>query len=115
MGSDTIPDVFVIESLPIQDEKYERFEGPDSPDLRLSDKHSTYYYIRTLRELRKLALLGRVGGNEVEGSVAAIAVTIEGAYHRARFDWKPPQVKAECRTQNAERRTQNAEFRMKKA
>ena len=58
----TIPELFVIESLTLDDEEHERFEGDIlSKMLNLSGKTKTkYYYIRTKRELVKmLQLFGR--------------------------------------------------------
>ena len=51
----THPDVFIIESLRFEDEKKELFEGRMiSQILRLNDKKSEYYYIRTKRELKEV-------------------------------------------------------------
>jgi hypothetical protein len=50
----TTPQVFIIESLTLDDEKEERFEGRILKQiLRLSGKESAYYYIRTRRELEE--------------------------------------------------------------
>lgn len=50
--SEGIADVFIIESLNLKDEKAERFEGRMlSQILKLNDKKSQYYYIRTKKEL----------------------------------------------------------------
>lgn len=52
---ETVPQVFIIESLRLGDEKAQRFEGRVlSQILRLSGKKSIYYYIRTQRELERL-------------------------------------------------------------
>jgi hypothetical protein len=60
---DTVPRVFIIESLTLKDEEEESFEGPILKQiLRLSGKEPAYYYIRTRRELAKIAgLFGRSG------------------------------------------------------
>lgn len=56
LGKDTIPNVFVIESLRFSDEADDRFEGRILQQiLRLSDRQSKYYYIRTRRELERVA------------------------------------------------------------
>jgi hypothetical protein len=45
------PEVFIIESLKLSDEKKKRFEGKILADmLSLSDKKCIYYYIRTKKE-----------------------------------------------------------------
>jgi len=52
---DTVPHVFIIESLRLDDEKHERFEGRILQQiLRLNEKDSAYYYIRTRRELERI-------------------------------------------------------------
>ena len=49
------PNVFIIESLNFEDEKYNRFEGKFlSQILQLGGKDSSYYYIRTKKELKKV-------------------------------------------------------------
>ena len=52
----TIPELFVIESLTLDDEECQRYEGDIlSKILNLSGKTNTkYYYIRTKRELAKM-------------------------------------------------------------
>jgi hypothetical protein len=57
------PRVFIIESLTLKDEANKRFEGRILKQiLRLSGKESAYYYIRTRRELERIArLFGRSG------------------------------------------------------
>ena len=51
----TTPQIFIIESLTLGDERAERFEGGILKQiLRLSGKESVYYYIRTRRELEKI-------------------------------------------------------------
>ncbi len=46
------PNLFIIESLTLDDEDNERFEGRMlSHVLNLSERQSTYYYIRTRQEL----------------------------------------------------------------
>ena len=56
MMTKTSPELFIIESLEIVDEKAQRQEGDIiSRMLSLSGKTATeYYYIRTCRELRKM-------------------------------------------------------------
>lgn len=50
---DTIPEVFIIESLRFADEERGYYEGQIISDiLRLNQKQSKYYYIRTKKELR---------------------------------------------------------------
>jgi hypothetical protein len=50
------PQLFIIESLTREDERAERFEGLILRSiLRLSGKESEYFYIRTERELSKIA------------------------------------------------------------
>jgi len=52
----TIPDVFVIETLNFDDEAKDRFEGKIiSHILNLHGKKSKYYYIRTKKELNEIA------------------------------------------------------------
>ena len=55
--------MFIIESLTLKDEKDESFEGRILKQiLRLSGKDSTYYYIRTRRELERLMIVFRRSG-----------------------------------------------------
>jgi hypothetical protein len=55
--SKTVPQVFIIESLRLSDERKEWFEGRILQHiLRLNGKESAYFYIRTRRELAKIAL-----------------------------------------------------------
>jgi len=50
---DTIPEVFIVESLRFADEEQGYYEGQIiSNILRLNQKQSKYYYIRTKIELR---------------------------------------------------------------
>jgi hypothetical protein len=50
---DSIPEVFIIESLSFDDEEEEYYEGQIiSKILKLNQKQSKYYYIRTKKELR---------------------------------------------------------------
>lgn len=50
---DTIPEVFIIESLRFPDEERGYYEGQIISDiLRLNQKQSKYYYIRTKKELK---------------------------------------------------------------
>jgi hypothetical protein len=54
----TRPQVFIIESLGLGDEKKDRFEGRVLKHiLALGGKNSSYYYIRTRRELEKIVVL----------------------------------------------------------
>lgn len=54
-GEKTKPEVFIIESLTFDNENDQLFEGKIISDiLRLSDKSSIYYYIRTKAELEKV-------------------------------------------------------------
>ncbi len=56
MGENALPNVFVIESLSLEDERAERFEGQIlNRILRLGEKECRYFYIRTERELRHVA------------------------------------------------------------
>lgn len=56
VANNTSPQVFIIESLTLKDEEEERFEGRILKQiLRLSGKESAYYYIRTRRELERIA------------------------------------------------------------
>jgi hypothetical protein len=55
MGTSTKAQVFVIESLTLEDERRGRFEGDILRRiLSLSGKQCEYYYIRTVRELKRL-------------------------------------------------------------
>src|SRR4051794_9671160 len=55
MGATTKPEVFIIESLDLDDEKEQRFEGKIiSQILALSGKQCEYYYIRTRREFEEM-------------------------------------------------------------
>ncbi len=50
------PEVFIVESLSLDDEKEDRFEGDVlCKVLRLSGKEPIYRYIRTKRELAEFA------------------------------------------------------------
>lgn len=56
----TYPEVFIIESLSLEDEELNRFEGKILYDiLKLSGKNPKYYYFRTKDELVLLAQLFR--------------------------------------------------------
>lgn len=58
--SHTYPEVFIIESLTLEDEELSRFEGKILYDiLKLSGKNPKYYYFRTKDELVLLAQLFR--------------------------------------------------------
>lgn len=58
--SHTYPEVFIIESLTLEDEERNRFEGKILYDiLKLSGKDPKYYYFRTKDELVLLAQLFR--------------------------------------------------------
>jgi hypothetical protein len=58
MAKTTLPQVFIIESLKLADEKEDRFEGRVLKHiLALGGKESAYYYIRTRRELEKIVTL----------------------------------------------------------
>ena len=63
MVETTRPQVFIIESLKLDDEKKDRFEGRVLKHiLALGGKESAYYYIRTRRELEKIVtLFGKSG------------------------------------------------------
>lgn len=51
----TIPEVFIIESLKLEDEEKDRYEGKIiSNILELNGKNSKYYYIRTRREFEEI-------------------------------------------------------------
>jgi hypothetical protein len=53
--STTAPDVFIIESLDLEDEGCDRPEGRRIADmLRLGKKNCQYYYVRTKREVKEL-------------------------------------------------------------
>jgi len=83
LGKDTLPNLFIIESLTFSDETAERFEGGILQQiLRLSGKESAYYYIRTRRELKNIA--GRFGRSQFRylhlschGSASAMATTLD--------------------------------------
>jgi hypothetical protein len=81
--ADTTPQVFIIESLKLDDEKNERFEGRILQHIpRLGDKKSAYYYIRTRRELEKMAkLFGKSGFRYLHischGNTAEMATTFD--------------------------------------
>ena len=84
MGTNgTTPQVFIIESLTLEDEKKERFEGRILKQiLRLSGKESVYYYIRTRRELEKISkLFGKSGFRYLHischGDTAEMATTFD--------------------------------------
>lgn len=58
MAKTTRPQVFIIESLKLDDEKKDRFEGRVLKQiLALGGKESAYYYIRTRRELEEMVTL----------------------------------------------------------
>jgi hypothetical protein len=55
VGKDTVPELFIIESLDRDDEEHERFEGQRIRTmLSLSGKSCKYVYVRTEREFRKM-------------------------------------------------------------
>ncbi len=56
MGENTKPQVFILESLNLNDERDDDFEGRILKQiLHLSGKETAYYYIRTRTELAKFA------------------------------------------------------------
>ena len=58
MDKITKPDVFIIESLSLEDEKKGFFEGRALKRiLNFSNKKVSYYYIRTKKELEEIILL----------------------------------------------------------
>jgi len=60
---ETFPEVFILESLAIQDERSKRFEGRVLADvLRMCGKSPEYFYFRTEEELEQLALEFRRSG-----------------------------------------------------
>lgn len=81
--SETKPEVFIIESLSLEDETHERLEGRILRDiLKLSGKNPRYYYFRTERELVELAKLFRESGYRFlhissHGSIEALETTFE--------------------------------------
>ena len=55
MSKETKPEVFIIESLQLEDEKENLYEGQIiSQILHLSGRETQYYYIRTRRELEEI-------------------------------------------------------------
>ena len=55
-SADTVPEVFIIESLELEDEANERREGAVlAAVLKMCGKNPLYYYIRTKAELRLMA------------------------------------------------------------
>ena len=55
-GTDTVPEVFIIESLELTDETKERREGAVlAAVLKMCGKNPLYYYIRTKSELELMA------------------------------------------------------------
>ena len=79
----TTPQVFIIESLRLEDEEHERFEGRILKQiLRLSGKESAYYYIRTRRELEQIAKVFSKSGFRYlhlscHGSATTMATTFD--------------------------------------
>lgn len=58
---ETLPKVFIIESLEIEDEENGYFEGGIISDiLRLSNVECKYYYIRTKKEFKKVIELFKI-------------------------------------------------------
>lgn len=88
--SDTKPEVFILESLSLEDEEKERFEGRILRDiLKLSGKKPQYYYFRTEKELVELAKIFRKSGYRFlhissHGSHDALGTTLESIRY-ARF------------------------------
>src|SRR4051812_29448548 len=54
-GSDTVPEVFIIESLELEDEEEGREGAVLAAVLKMCGKNPLYYYIRTEAELEMLA------------------------------------------------------------
>ena len=53
---DTVPDVFILESLKLDDEEHERREGAVLASvLKMCGKNPLYYYIRTKAEMQHMA------------------------------------------------------------
>lgn len=60
---ETFPEVFILESLTVADERKKRFEGRVLADvLRMCGKSPEYFYFRTERELEELILEFRRSG-----------------------------------------------------
>lgn len=81
--STTEPEVFILESLSLEDETNERLEGRILRDiLKLSGKNPIYYYFRTEKELVELAKIFRESGYRFlhissHGSHDALGATFE--------------------------------------
>lgn len=87
--SHTEAEVFILESLSLEDEENERFEGRILRDiLKLSGKKPKYYYFRTEKELVELAKLFRKSGYRFlhissHGSHDSLGTTLEAiSYNR---------------------------------
>ena len=79
----TEPEVFIIESLSVQDEIRDRFEGKALRDsLRITGQKPAYYYVRTYAELAQALELFRHSGYRflhlsLHGSVDSLFTTLE--------------------------------------
>lgn len=99
---ETTPQVFIIESLRLDDEEHERFEGRILKQiLRLSGKDSSYYYIRTRRELERIAkLFGKSGFRYLHLSCHGNPDTMATTFDRLSF----VEVGDHLRAEGVERR-----------
>jgi hypothetical protein len=88
--TDTFPEVFILESLTVQDERSRRFEGRVLADvLKMCGKSPEYFYFRTEQELIELAREFRRSGYRFlhlscHGNDESIAVTY-GSISYQRF------------------------------
>ena len=79
----TVPEVFIIESLSVEDEVHERFEGRILRDiLKLCGKQPAYIYCRTKSEIETAAGMFRLSGYRflhvsAHGSTSALFTTLE--------------------------------------
>jgi hypothetical protein len=95
---ESIPGVFIIESLQLDNEKDQLFEGKIIANiLNLSKVRNTYYYIRTLKEFKKILGLFRDSKYRYlhiscHGSDGGIALTFDDIKYTALGDILQPYL-----------------------
>ena len=89
-SGDTVPEVFIIESLELADETKERREGEVlAAVLRMCGKNPLYYYIRTKAELELLAKHFAASGYRYlhiscHGGMTSLETTLDSVSYKNR-------------------------------
>lgn len=99
MSSPILPNVFIIESLNLKNEKDGFFEGEIlSRILNLSRKETQYYYIRTKRELKSILEVFKESKYRYlhlscHGNKRCITTTLDRIYHKEFSEIVNPYLK----------------------